>query len=90
MSQPTNKRYELDLQSLLEIPEDRFADFLIDLKKWHSEVINFINLIVATGKAKGMSREEMLRATKLVWIDDGKHDGKIIVSRGVTNAARKH
>lgn len=82
MSRPTNKRYELDLQSLLEIPEDRFADFLIDLKKWHSEVRNFINLIQATGKAKGMSAEEMLLATKLVWIDDGKHDGKIIVNRG--------
>ena len=82
MSHPTNKRYELDLQSLLEIPEDRFADFLIDLKKWHSEVRNFISLIEATGKAKGMSAEEMLLATKLVWIDDGKHDGKIIVSRG--------
>lgn len=82
MSEPTNKRYELDLQSLLEIPEDRFADFLIDLEKWHKAVRDFIALIEATGKAKNMTAEDMLKATRLVWIDDGKHEGKIIVDGG--------
>lgn len=88
MSQPTNKRYKLNLQDLLSIPEDRFDDFLVDLKTWHKAVRDFIGLIDATGKAKGMSTEDMLKATKLVWIDDGKHDGKIIVSRE-NDAAKK-
>lgn len=81
MSKPTNKKYELNLQDLLAIPEDRFEDFIVDLRQWHKAVRNFVALINATGKAKGLSEDDMLKATKLVWIDDGKHDGKIIVNR---------
>lgn len=83
MTQDTSKQdeprqYELNIADILQIPEDRFDDFLIDLAKWHSACRNFTNLINTIAEAVG--EEAPGQPAKMVWIDDGKHDGKIIVN----------
>ena len=76
MSKP--KQYKLHTVDLLEIPEDRFDDFLIDLKKWHKIMRNTLNMLNVIAKAT--NQEEVPKELGyMVWIDDGKHDGKIII-----------
>lgn len=77
MSKP--KEYKLKIDDLLQIPEDRFDDFLIDLKKWHSAVRNTKKMIETIAKATALPiPKEML---SMRWIDDGKHEGRIIISQ---------
>lgn len=75
MSEP--KRYELNIADILQIPEDRFDDFLFDLKKWHSIVRETVNILDTIADAIG---EKHASLAKMIWIDDGKHDGKLIIT----------
>lgn len=75
MSEPI--KYELEISNLLQIPEDRFDDFIIDLKKWHSSARKTVQVINAIADAIGQSQAQL---AKMVWIDDGKHDGKVIIT----------
>jgi hypothetical protein len=72
------KKYELNIKDLLQIPEDRFEDFIIDLVKWHSATRNFVKLLEELGKA--INTPDAIGHTKMIWIDDGKHEGKIIIN----------
>ena len=76
------KEYKLNAQDLLQIPEDRFDDFLVDLKKWHGAARNTIKFIETIAKASNQPMPKRLGTLR--WIDDGKHDGKIIIKQRVT------
>jgi len=71
------KEYQLNIDDLLQIPEDSFDDFLIDLKKWHRAVRSTVDVLEAVAKASNKPMPKKLIAMK--WIDDGKHEGKIII-----------
>lgn len=68
-----DNKYEINtLQDILECTNldnlDNFIkDFSVFLKAYH----NTKNLISFLGKEKV---DELMKSTKLVWIDDGKHD----------------
>lgn len=71
-----DNRYELAIGDLLQIPDDRLDDFIVDLKKWHSAVRATLNLLDTIAEATGEKPPSTM--AKMTWIDDGKHDGKII------------
>lgn len=78
------KKYELHIADLLTIPEDRFDDFLVDLKKWHGACRATINMLNTIAGAVGEDKVAA-KLTRMVWIDDGKHDGKVIITAPDTN-----
>lgn len=78
------KRYELNIADLLQIPEESFDNFLIDLKKWHRAARSTLNLLNTLAEATG-EKDVPPAVTKMVWIDDGKHDGKIIIKAAPTD-----
>lgn len=82
------KEYALNVQDLLQIPEDRFDDFLIDLKKWHGAVRNTVEMIETIAKAtnKPLPKE----VVTMRWIDDGKHEGKIIIKSTKSNGNKQN
>ena len=71
------KEYTLNIQDILQIPEKSFDNFLIDLKKWHGAVRNTVNLLETIAKATNQPIPKELVTMR--WIDDGKHEGKIII-----------
>ena len=75
MSKP--KEYQLNIGDILQIPEDSFDNFLIDLKKWHGAVRSTVGMLEAVAKATNQPMPKELVTMK--WIDDGKHEGKIII-----------
>lgn len=85
MSKP--KEYDLDIGDLIQIPEDRFDDFLIDLKKWHKSVRNTIKMLETIAKATNQPMPRELLSLR--WIDDGKHDGHIIIKSAPTEEDTK-
>lgn len=72
------KRYTLNINDILQIPEERFDDFLLDLKLWHGAVRNMKKFIDVVAEVEG--HKVKTEATQMIWIDDGKHDGKIIIN----------
>ena len=72
------KRYELHIADLLAIPVNRFDDFLIDLKKWHKAARSTLEMINTIAAAAGES-DVPAELAKMVWVDDGKHEGKVII-----------
>lgn len=71
------KRYELkNIGDLLNIPEDKFDEFLVDLKKWHKAARAARNMAGAIAEAAG--EKLPANAITMVWIDDGKHEGKVV------------
>jgi hypothetical protein len=77
MSEP--KRYELEtMADLFKIPLSRFDDFMVDLKEWRKLGKQTTNMLNSFAKALG---EPPVKAgIKMHWIDDGKHDKKIIIA----------
>ena len=74
MSKPTNKTYVLKLiTDMYEIPEDRFDDFVIQLKKWHKETKAFKDLLETLNKVTGEPMPAEYGTLK--WIDDGIDEG---------------
>lgn len=79
MSKPTNKDFQLKFMSdMLDIPEDRFDEFLIDLKKWHNFGSNFKNLVAGVASAVGEELPDEFMTMR--WLDDGIHSGKVVVN----------
>lgn len=76
MSKP--KEYTLNIQDILQIPEESFDNFLTDLKMWHKSARNTVNLLETIAKATNQPIPEEFITMR--WIDDGKHDGKIIIT----------
>ena len=74
------KQYKLHTSDLLAIPEDRFDDFLIDLKKWHKIMRQTLGMLNNIAKFTGET-EVPPDVGYMVWIDDGKHDGKVIIKQ---------
>lgn len=74
MSKPTNKTYVLKLiTDMYEIPENRFDDFIIQLKKWHKETRSLVELIKTLNEVAGEKLPEEFAVMK--WIDDGIEEG---------------
>jgi len=71
------KEYQLNIGDILQIPEDSFDNFLIDLKKWHGAVRRTVDMLEVVAKASNQPMPKELVTMK--WIDDGKHEGKIII-----------
>lgn len=81
MKEPTKKIYKLRLMSdMFAIPEDRFDDFLIDLKQWHKVAGNFNELTKIVAKAANEPLPEDYMIMK--WKDDGIHKGKVTINVG--------
>lgn len=90
MSKPTNKTYTLKLMTdMYEIPEDRFDDFIIQLKKWHKETRSIKDLLETLGKTMGMELPEEYGILK--WLDDGIEEGhtKVNILARPLNSPRK-
>jgi hypothetical protein len=73
-----SREYELEtMQDMFKIPVSRFDDFMVDLKEWHKigkQTTKMLNTIaVAVGEPK------IDKGVKMHWIDDGKHNKKIII-----------
>lgn len=74
-----SKRYEIDkITDIFKIPEDKFEDFLVDFKSYYQFGLHLTTLIDEVAKAGGMVTNTVPQ--KMVWIDDGKHDAKIILN----------
>lgn len=84
------KTYRLKLMvDMFQIPEERFEEFLIDLKKWHSFGQKFNDLVQTIGKAV----DEQIPADYMTmrWTDDGIHDGptKVVIHKPPTPAPKR-
>jgi len=77
------KEYQLNIGDILQIPDDSFDNFLIDLKKWHGAVRSTIDMLEVIAKATNQPMPTELVTMK--WIDDGKHNGKVIIQSAQTN-----
>ena len=74
MGKPTNKTYVLKhVTDMYEIPEDRFDDFVIQLKKWHKETKSLKDMLEALNKVVGEKLPEEYGTLK--WTDDGIEEG---------------
>ena len=75
MSKPTNKQFTLKLMTdMFAIPEDRFEEFLIDLRKWHKIGKSFSEVLSTIADATGEELPEDYMTMR--WTDDGIHEGK--------------
>jgi len=86
MSKPSNKLYELRLMAdMLAIPEDRFDEFLIDLKKWHIVAKGFDDLFKAVSDVAGekVPKDYMI----MRWTDDSIHSGPVKINITTTDKA---
>ena len=71
------KTYTLNIQDILQIPEESFDNFLTDLRLWHKSARNMVNLLNTIADATDQPIPDEFVTMR--WIDDGKHDGKIII-----------
>ena len=64
------------ISDILDIPEDKFEDFLIDFKKCYdiSKNLREITLIL------GDETDNKTFMPRMEWIDDGKHDSTVEVN----------
>ncbi len=73
-----SKRYDIEkITDIFAIPEDKFDEFLVDFKAYYQFGKNVSALIDEIAKTGGISTETIPQ--KMTWIDDGKHDAKIIL-----------
>ena len=72
-----SKEYTINhISDILDIPEEKFDHFLIDLKSCYEASKNMREIMLVCGDKQ--SNEEFLK--EIVWIDDDKHDGKIQIT----------
>lgn len=72
-----NKKYTLEkLEDVLNIPPERFDDFLVEFKSWYTVVRGMKELIKTTATVLGTQNIE-IKPQKMVWIDNKKTDIKI-------------
>lgn len=70
------KKYKVEkITDVFAIPQDRFDDFLVDLKTYRQLGEDFSSLIDAVSDINGIKTKTIPQY--MVWIDDGKHDAKI-------------
>lgn len=75
MGKPTNKKFTLKLMSdMFAIPEERFDEFLVDLRKWHKIGKSFDGVVQSISKAVGEKMPDDYMT--MHWLDDGIHEGK--------------
>lgn len=69
-------RHEIKtLVDILEVVnENNLENFTEDFKTYLQ------TMILIKGFSKSMSSEEFLRSTRLIWIDDGKHDATVRIT----------
>lgn len=73
---PAPKKYSIEkITDILQIPEDSFDNFLIDLKEYYLFGKSMNELVDALGPLDGV--DPRLELKQLVWIDDGKHDMQV-------------
>jgi len=72
---------------MFQIPEDRFEEFLIDLRQWHKIGGAFNNLAQSIGKAVGETLPDEYMVMR--WIDDSKHGGDIKISIHATEDSKQ-
>ena len=70
------KRYEIrHINDIFSVPEDRFDDFLVDLKSFYTLAKPMCDLVDTTAQTVGLNVSTMPES--FTWIDDGKHDATI-------------
>lgn len=68
-----SKRYTIEkITDILDIPEDRFDDFLVELKTYYELSRPWAELIKETAEISGFSVDVV--PMKMVWNDDGKRN----------------
>lgn len=73
-----SRRYTIEkITDIFAIPEDRFDDFLVDLKSYHQLGSSIPKLIDEVARVGGIQTQTV--PTKMTWIDDGKHEAKIVI-----------
>jgi len=69
-----NKEYTIKhISDILDIPEETFDDFLVDLKTVYEVSKNHREVMLILGDES--SNSEFM--PQVIWIDDGKHDTEI-------------
>ena len=74
-----SKRYTIEkISDIFQIPEDRFDDFLVDFKSYYNMGQPMAKLIKEVAKTGGVAVDVL--PMHMVWVDDGKHDAKVIIN----------
>ena len=74
-----SKEYTIEkLSDILDIPEERIDDFLVELKDWYTLGKNTKDLVDTIGVAVG---EKVPAKLKMRWIDDGKRSKRIVIAQ---------
>lgn len=84
MMSNTSKRYDIShITDIFAIPEDKWEDFVVDLKAYYDFGHTLPQLFEEIAKAGGIAaRSEMGTFT---WIDDGKHKATVHIDAKVDN-----
>lgn len=73
-----SKRYEIEkITDILAIPEEGIDDFLTDLKAYYQLGRSISELTDEVSVVAGIKTKTVLQ--KFTWIDDKKHDAKIVL-----------
>lgn len=71
-----SKEYKIQqITDIFTIPEDKFADFIVDFKAYYHYGKHLTNLIDTVAKTQGIDTQTIPQY--MTWIDDGKHDASI-------------
>jgi hypothetical protein len=79
-----SKKYEINtLDDIINcVTKDNLDNFIIDLKAFLEMYISIDNLGKAIMKAEGIETDKpTLKSKGFTWIDDGKHEYKIIMEK---------
>lgn len=84
----TPKVYELKrIEDLLDIPEARFDEFLLDLKLFTEAARTTRDFLKTLAEATG---EELPKDfITMRWVDDGKREGKVVVKQSPAKSKEK-
>lgn len=75
-----SKTYEIKaLSDIFQIPEDRLDAFFVELREWVDLGRPMYELSKTLTEALGEDAAQM----QMKWIDDGKHDKKIVIEAKV-------
>jgi len=73
-----SKQYIVEkITDILAIPEDKFDDFLVDLRAYYQLGCSVPNLIDEISNTMGVKTQTIPQ--KMVWIDDGKHEARVTI-----------
>ena len=74
-----SKRYVIEkITDVLDIPEDRFDDFLVDFRSYYQMVRPMADLIKEVAKTGDI--DVTVLPIRMTWVDDGEHNVTVKLS----------